>query len=201
MRFTERNVTVMHVKLNVIRKRVRKLILVREITSYHQLDQMIHLRLRVKLATCRRNNGFDRIEVQDEWWQQRSQAHACSVEDPKHFDFRRLPTPREFTEILGAEVNVLKQEVMPLQPPPQQPYPAVSTVVTVKRTTVELSVEEVIPFDVGVYLKKTIEGRIKSEKIAVESSSTGYGSRSTRTAASLKLRDETNYSRRLFTRQ
>ena len=87
---------------------------------------MNHLLLREKLATWRRDNGFDRIEVQDEeWWQQKSQGHVCSVEDPKHsqinvhVDFRRPPTPHEFTKILWGEMNVLKQGFMSLQPSQQ----------------------------------------------------------------------------------
>ena len=39
---------------------------------------------------------------------------------------------------------------MPLQPSQQQPCP-VSSVVTVKGTTVKLSVEEIIPLDVRVF--------------------------------------------------
>ena len=63
---------------------------------------------------------------------------------------------------------------MPLQAPQQQQQPCpVSRVVTVKGLTVKLSVEEEIPLDVRVCLEERIEGRIKSERIALESLSAG----------------------------
>ena len=117
----------------------------------------------------------------------------CSVDDPKHcqinvyFDPRRPPKPQKFTESMRAEVNVLKQELMPLKPlpqydvvpqrsaarsPPQQPC-YVYRVVTVTKTTVKTSVEKEILLDVRNYKEGESEGRMKPERIALESSSPG----------------------------
>ena len=92
----------MHAELKAISKRVRKLILVRDIYAPHRLNEISHHQMREKHATWRRNNGFGRIEVQDEW-QHRSHGCVCSVDDPKHyrsnvyFDSRRSPRSQELT--------------------------------------------------------------------------------------------------------
>ena len=140
---------------------------------------MNHLRLREKLATWRRDNGFGRVEVLDEWWQQSSQKHVYSVEDPKHsqinvhFDLRRPPTPHELTEIMWAEVNGLTGTHAVTAAAAAAAAMSGFRVVTVKGLTVELSVEEEIPLDARVCLEERIEGRMKPERIALESSSAG----------------------------
>ena len=51
----------------------------------------------------------------------------CSVDDPGHcqtyvcFDTRRPPTPQKITESMWAAVNMLKQEILLVQPSPQCP--------------------------------------------------------------------------------
>ena len=84
---------------------------------------------------------------------------------------------------------MLKQELMPLQPPPQcdvsprrpcarsppqEPCP-VSRVVTVKERAVRLPAGDELPSDVRVCMEERIEGRIKPERIALEPSSAGTG--------------------------
>ena len=172
--FTKANLTAMHTEIEATCKRVRKLIRVREITVSHRLiEEMNHLQLLEKLAACRRNISFDRIQVQDEG-QQRSQGHVCPVDDPKHcqtdeyFDPRRSTTPHKFTASMWAAVNVLKQESLLSRSPPQQPC-HVSRVVTVKKTTVELSLEEEYLLHVCVYEEGEIESRMEPEQRALKS--------------------------------
>ena len=87
----------MQLELDAIRKRLHTLIMVREVAGNYRLDEMNHLRLREKLTVWKINNGFDRIEVQDER-QHRGQGHVCPVDDPNHcqtdvfFYPRRPPT-------------------------------------------------------------------------------------------------------------
>ena len=76
----------LHAEVEAICKRVRKLIIVREIAASHRIDEMNHLRLRKTLAVWKTNNDFDKIDVQDER-QHRSQGHVCSV------DIRNTATP------------------------------------------------------------------------------------------------------------
>ena len=106
----------------------------------------------------------------------------CSVDDPKHcqinvyFDARRPPKPQKFTENMRTEVNMLKEELMPLKPlpqcdvapqrsaarsPPRQPC-YVYRVVTVTETTVKTSVEEEILLDVRIYKEGESEGWYRS---------------------------------------
>ena len=123
MSFTKRDETIMHAELTTVYKRVRKLNMVREVAVSDGLEEVNHLRLREKLA-ARRSYGYDRIDVQYGRWQRRNQGYVCSGDDPTHFqinvysDCRRPPTPQESTESIWAEMNALKQEPMPLQPPP-----------------------------------------------------------------------------------
>ena len=190
--FNKHDGTAMHAKLETICKRVHKLILGKEIAVSHRLGEMNDLRLLEKLAVWRRNNCFDRIEVQDES-QHRSQGYVCSEDDTRncqidvYFDPRRPPTPQEFTENMRVAVNVLKQESrkscchsrpppqcdVPLRrpstrsvrSPPQQPC-SVSRMVTV-RETVE-SAKEKIPLDVRVCMEERAEGKIEPERRAFE---------------------------------
>ena len=61
-----------------------------------------------------------------------------------------------------AQINVLKQELVPLQPPPQQPYP-VFRVVTTEGTKMEPSAGEKILLDVRVCMKESTESKMEPE--------------------------------------
>ena len=56
------------------------------------------------------------------------QRRVCSVGDPEYseveacFEPRRPPFPQKVTENMWAEVNRLRQELSPLQPPPQYDF-------------------------------------------------------------------------------
>ena len=117
MIFPKHDIIAMHTELAAICKRVHKLILIIEIAPCHRLDKFHYFRLLEKLATWRRNNGFDRSEVLPER-QRRIQWHACSVNDPEHseseiyFESRWQPSPQELTESMWADVDWLRQELL-----------------------------------------------------------------------------------------
>ena len=139
MTFTEHDMTTMHADLAAICERVHKLILIRGITAPHRLDQMHHLRLLEKFAVWKINNGIDMSEALADR-QCKTLGRVYLVDDPEHFGLkvyyfrpRRPPSPQEFTENMRREVNQLRQDTLPPQPPQQQPC-SVSRVVMVKDT-------------------------------------------------------------------
>ena len=109
-------------KLDAIRERLHKLVLVREIAASHRLDQMNHLRLQKKLTTWRRNNCCERNETLAVR-QRRTQGRVCSVDNPGHFEskvyfeLQRPPSPQEFTGSMWADVNRLREKILPPQSP------------------------------------------------------------------------------------
>ena len=111
-----------HAELTAICERVHMLILVREIAASHRLEQMYHLRLLEKVSVWRRNDGFDRNEVLAER-QGRTQRHVYSVDGSEHcgikvyFEPRRPPTSQKLITIMWTEMNQLRQEILPPQPP------------------------------------------------------------------------------------
>ena len=78
---------------------------------------MHHVRLLEKLAAWRRTNGFDWSEVLTER-QHRTQGHVYSQIDV-YFDPRRPPISQQFTEVMWAQVNRLRQEHLLSQLPSQ----------------------------------------------------------------------------------
>ena len=63
MTFPECDVHLVVQDLAVTRGCVRKLIRVRERAALHKLEQMRRVRMLEKQAACKREGGFDRIEV------------------------------------------------------------------------------------------------------------------------------------------
>ena len=80
MNFTKHDVSVIIAELTATHECVQELITVREIATFHTLDQINHLWLLEKLAAWRRTNGFDRSKVLAER-QHRSQGHVYLVDD------------------------------------------------------------------------------------------------------------------------
>ena len=113
----------MYVEIAAARARRNTLIGAMELAASNMLDQMDHLRLLEKLLARRRTNRFYRSEVLADR-QYRAQEHMCSVDDPKqaqidvYFDPRWSLTLEYCIESMGVEVNMLKQEILPPQPPP-----------------------------------------------------------------------------------
>ena len=93
---TELHERELHAEVALVRERVHKLTLVREIAAFHRSDKMHYLRLQERLAVGKKNNGFDRSEVLAER-QRKIQGRVCSVDDPNnskieiYFEQWRLP--------------------------------------------------------------------------------------------------------------
>ena len=80
---------------------------------------MDHLRLLEKLSASRIANGFDRSEVLVER-QDRIQGNVCrGSKYAPIWEPRRPPTSKTLIERKGSEVNMLKQELLLSQSPPQ----------------------------------------------------------------------------------
>ena len=189
MNFTEHDVTAMHAELSATRERVHKPILVRGIAASHRRDQMNYLRQQEKLAAWRRTNGLDRSEVLAER-QRRILRYVCLVDDPEYSKSKYMlnrgghPPLNNFTESMWAEVNRLRQELSPPQPPmlnvlprrssarspPEKPC-SVSRVLTDIRTEKpEISDKDKrgeIPLLVHVCEDENIQCKMRSERIAL----------------------------------
>ena len=85
------------------RRRIKAIVI--ETVAAHRLEKMKELLAYEKLATWRRENGFDRIAADDNQWTNRPLP----------------PTPEQFTQNLWCEVNALKDAIsMPARTRPWQ---------------------------------------------------------------------------------
>ena len=118
MNFAKHDVIVVNEELTAARERMHKIVVVREIAASHILYQMNNIRLLEKLAAWRRTNGLDINEVLAER-QRMIQGHVCSVDGlgysqiEVYFDPRRPSSLQQFTESIWAEINRLRQEILP----------------------------------------------------------------------------------------
>ena len=116
----ECEVHLMVADLTIIRGRVCKLIWVREIAASHQLEQMRSVRMIEQRAIWMRGNGFDRIEVTAEMYEETLRRLHTGF-DLEHFNTglypRRPPSPEEFITLdVTVEVASLRLELLLLQP-------------------------------------------------------------------------------------
>ena len=80
----DRDVIAMFTDLAAVRKRVHKLILVRDLATFNKLEQMQYVRMLKRQATRTQEDSFDRIKVMAEK-QRRTLELLCSEHDPEHF--------------------------------------------------------------------------------------------------------------------
>ena len=119
--FTERDVNAMLAELAVVRERLHKLVLFRELATYHKLEQIRRVPMLEKQAALAREDGFDRIEVIAER-HRRTVGSLYAGDDQKpfqigvHYHTRRPPTRQEFAVDMKAVANRLRLELLLSQP-------------------------------------------------------------------------------------
>ena len=124
--FTERDVNAMLAELAVVRERLHKLFLFRELATYHKLEQIRRVTMPEKQAAWAREDGFDRIEVMAVR-HRRTLGSLYAGDDQKpfqigvHYHTRRSPTRQEFAVGMKAVVNRLRLELLLSQPQHELP--------------------------------------------------------------------------------